>query len=79
MILSGKSLNRTRAFPVACAEPKVYFGNGVEERETDTVCSMYAVIYFGLTTVYPVIVAMLSPQNIFCKDRTEYTFRFYFV
>lgn len=38
IILSGKSLNRSRAIPVACAEHKVYFGNGVEECETDILC-----------------------------------------
>lgn len=36
IILSGKSLNRPTAIPVACAEHEVYFGNGVEVRETDT-------------------------------------------
>lgn len=59
IILPGKSLNRPRAIPVACAEHTVYFGNGVEECESDTL---------GVTTVYPAVVVML-PQTIFCKDR----------
>lgn len=34
--LSGKSLNRPRTIPVACAEHRVYFWNGEEVCETDT-------------------------------------------
>lgn len=74
IILSGKSLNRPTAIPVACAEHEVYFGNGVEERETDTLLHWF---YLGLTTVYADIVAMHHHKTF--SVRTEYVFGLDFV
>lgn len=60
--------NRPRAIPVACAERKVYFRKGAGQPETDTLCHN---VLFKL--LFILIVAMLSPQNPLCKDRTHHT------
>lgn len=76
IILSEKSLNRLGVIPVACVEPKVYFGNGVEVCESDT---LWRWDLFRSDNCLSCNCCHVNITKHFSKDRAKYTFGSYLV